>query len=136
MHAITLAGISISSWLECLTKELGCLTIYETPRVTADPEEDNIDTGSESVAWTKYFDNAPDRDPSGTMLAPMKLEYIERALLFILFGPVTVAISQYLQPSRVKSPNRIESSMKQNATSPPSSNSSEDRQTKRTKIQL
>jgi hypothetical protein len=107
---------------------------HETTQAMSESEGDRIDTDSESFVWTEYSENSPEWDPSGAILAPMKLEYIER-LLFSF----SLVRRQWQSPAASDQEGSDRStgsrSGKRQASSPPSSNSFETRSPKRTKRQ-
>jgi hypothetical protein len=107
---------------------------YETTRATSESEEDRFDTDSESFVWTECSENSPEWDPSGVILAPMKLEYIGR--LLFSFSLIRRQWQSPAASDQEGSDRSTESrSGKRQATSSLSSNSSESHPPKRTKRQ-
>ncbi|OSS45483.1 hypothetical protein B5807_10132 [Epicoccum nigrum] len=107
---------------------------YESSTAISESEEDRNDTDSESFVLTEYSVNSPDWDPTGAILVPMKLEYINRLLS-------SSSLVQRQWQSSVASDMAASNhstgshSDKRRASSPPSGNSSGSRPPKKTNRQ-
>jgi hypothetical protein len=100
----------------------------------SESEEDRIDTDSESFVLTEYSVNSPDWDPTGAILVPMKLEYIDR--LLSSFNLLQRQSQSSVASDMAGSDHSTGSSSdKRRASSPPPGNSSKSRLPKKTRRQ-
>jgi hypothetical protein len=106
----------------------------ENTPARSESEEDRIDTDSESFVLTEYSVNSPDWDPTGAILVPMKLEYIDR--LLSSFNLLQRQSQSSVASDMAGSDHSTGSSSdKRRASSPPPGNSSKSHLPKKTRRQ-
>lgn len=59
---------------------------YSNIQGKSESDEDTIETDSESLPWSEYYEHSPEWDPDGSILSALKQEYIEK--LITSFNPV------------------------------------------------
>jgi hypothetical protein len=118
--------------MTCSGSDLG--VALESFPAMSESEEDRNDTDSESFVLTEYSANSPNWDPTGAIIAPMRLEYIDQLLLS--FSQVQLQWQSFVASDMAGSDRSTRSSSgKRRASSPPSSNSPDSNPPKKTKRQ-